>query len=255
MKYLNSKINKILNENSYLFSDNDKNFIKRIYSNGIKRYSSRISMINFTNGERVLDAGCGFGQWSIALAKQNNQVESIDPCKLRIDTLKKIICSLGMKNINTRVLKLEEIDYPDNSFDSIFCYSVIFRSNPEIAIKKFKKIIRPGGKLYLCSNGLGWYLYNIIESPNKSLNFDPSLAAIGAINRAINKSVTNKYNDFDDIISSERLSSILIDYNFKLDYVGAEGTFSVNNNLNDPFFIGEYMGEEGVYEILAKCSK
>lgn len=255
MKELNSKIINIINEICYLFPDNDKNFIKRIYSNGFDRYSSRISMINFTRGERVLDAGCGFGQWSIALAKQNNQVESIDPCKLRIEALRKIICSLGIKNINTRVLKLEEIDYPDNSFDSIFCYSVIFRTNPEIAIKKFKKIIKPGGKLYLCSNGLGWYLYNIIESPNKSLNFEPNLAAIGAINRAINKSVTNNYDDFDDIISSVKLSSILKDCNFKLDYVGAEGTFSINNNFKEPFFIGEYMGEEAVYEILAKCSK
>ena len=59
MKNLTSKINKIINENSYLFSDNDKNFIKRIFSNGIDRYSSRISMINFTGGKRVLDAGCG----------------------------------------------------------------------------------------------------------------------------------------------------------------------------------------------------
>ena len=177
-----------------------------------------------------------FGQWSIALAKQNNQVESIDPCKLRIETLRKFICSLDIKNINTRVLKLEEIDYPDNSFDSIFCYSVIFRTNPEAAIKKFKKIIKPGGKLYLCSNGLGWYLYNIIESPNKSLNFELNLAAIGAVNRAINKSVTNKYDEFDDIISSVKLSSILKDYNFILDYVGAEGTLSINN-IKDSFFI------------------
>ena len=254
MKNLYSKIKEIINDNGCLFSDNDKNFIKRMYSNGINGYSSRISMINFTGSEKVLDAGCGFGQWSIALAEQNNQVESIDPCNLRIETLRKIISSLGIKNINTRVLKLEEIDYPDNSFDSIFCYSVIFRSNPVIAINKFKKIIKPGGKLYLCSNGLGWYLYNIIKSPNKSLNFDPRSAAIGAVNRAVNKSVTNKYDEFDDIISSEKLSTILTDHDFKLDYIGAEGTFSVNNS-KDPFFIGEYMGEEGVYEILAKCSK
>ncbi|MDG1326163.1 MAG: hypothetical protein P8P49_10370 [Opitutales bacterium] len=91
MKNLYSKIKKIINDSDCLFTDNDKNFIKRIYSNGINRYSSRISMINFTGGEKVLDAGCGFGQWSVALAEQNNQVESIDPCNLRIETLRKII--------------------------------------------------------------------------------------------------------------------------------------------------------------------
>ena len=46
---------------------NDKLFIQRVFSKGLDSYINRLEAIGFTKKSKVLDAGCGYGQWSIAL--------------------------------------------------------------------------------------------------------------------------------------------------------------------------------------------
>ena len=70
-------------------SDSEKSFFQRIYSDGIIKYKRRLQAIGFSGEEMVLDAGCGYGQWSLALSELNKNVESLDFSKKRIKYVKK----------------------------------------------------------------------------------------------------------------------------------------------------------------------
>ena len=53
---------------------NDSLFVERIFHGGIEKYLRRLNAIELKNFDNVLDAGCGFGQWSIALSQTNGTV-------------------------------------------------------------------------------------------------------------------------------------------------------------------------------------
>ena len=61
-------------------SVSDFDFFNRVYGSDNSDYLVRIKMIGFEKMNKVLDYGCGYGQWSIALSSNNNQVFSVDFC-------------------------------------------------------------------------------------------------------------------------------------------------------------------------------
>ena len=77
--YSRTKINQVLHEvlsSSNIDSDLDKQCIQRNFNDGdLEKYKHRLKAIGFEsiNGP-VLDAGCGFGQWSIVLRDLNSKV-------------------------------------------------------------------------------------------------------------------------------------------------------------------------------------
>ena len=68
-------INKdILNIGKIFLNDNDFSFFKRVWSQDLNIYKDRLSAIDFNQKNNVLDAGCGFGQWSLQLSILNNNI-------------------------------------------------------------------------------------------------------------------------------------------------------------------------------------
>ena len=79
---------------------NDQLFIRRIYDEGIDKYIERLQAIGFTEHSHVLDAGCGYGQWSLAMAEMNKEVSACDISQLRIDFLGDLVKNLDMKKLD-----------------------------------------------------------------------------------------------------------------------------------------------------------
>ncbi len=79
---------------------NDQRFLQRIYSEGIDKYKDRLRAISFVGHERVLDAGCGYGQWSLALAELNQTVSACDMSSLRVDFLSNLVKNLSVSNLD-----------------------------------------------------------------------------------------------------------------------------------------------------------
>ena len=42
------------------------------------QFRQRVDMVGFKDADHVLDAGCGYGQWSVALAEANRRVSACD---------------------------------------------------------------------------------------------------------------------------------------------------------------------------------
>lgn len=128
-------------------------------------YRSRLKALGFENMDRVLDAGCGTGQWSVALASLNKRVDAIDvddDC-LRFSAL--LASSGNATNCYVQKASIATLPFSDSSFDGITCYSVLMLcgKHPIEVFKEFHRVLKPGGKLYLSVDTWGWYLHLLID--------------------------------------------------------------------------------------------
>lgn len=255
-------IHKTINEVCDMFFHADKSnerlFVQRMYSKGIGRYLKRLDRMEFKNYGNVLDAGCGYGQWAIALSMMNEKVIACDTDKNRLEFLENVIRMLDIKNIKLELNGVDQRRYPKHHFDAIFCYSVLYKTKWRIALDNFYYSLKPGGLFYVCSNGLGWYFYNYDNQHNPASDFDPRRHALGSIQKTLDyfSGVREQNPNFYDLILPSKRIDEILKSKFSILYIGSEGGSNINSSLfgelPQPFFIGEYRGVEAVYEILAR---
>ncbi len=234
--------------------DNDANFLERVYETDQEVYTNRLKAIGFTNISTVLDAGCGFGQWTMALAKLNGHVAGTDISPDRVKVCSEIADSLNIKNTEFKVASLEKQPFDDNTFDAIFCYGAIFISYPHLVLKEFNRILKSGGKLYVNANGLGFTLNLWVNSPNATADYDPREKAAKAFTNTINYKMGLAKSDGQIIIEKEEMNSMLSDAGFETLHCEGEGEINLFKDKirTTPFFKSEYYGFTGVYEIIAE---
>ena len=71
--------------------------------------------------------------------------------------------ALGLTNVSTRVLDLEAIEQPDDSYDIVLCREGLrFVTHPDRALSEIRRVLRPGGRQSPSRSGvhasgiLGW---------------------------------------------------------------------------------------------------
>lgn len=252
MEPLISSANFLSEDTKSLLMPKDLEFFDRVWRTDIETYKNRLTAINFFGHSTILDAGCGFGQWSVALSKLNQNVYSFDYHPGRISALKDVLRLNDLRNIYPSVQSVDSINYEDNFFDAIFCYGVIMFADHRKVIREFYRILKPGGKLYMCTNGLGWYIYNLIETHNSSVNFDSRKMAAETIDNTL-RFFHSGHKDFEGqiCVPSSIMIKELTRFGFDIMAYGSEGSINLSDISIKPFFKGEYLGYEGVYEILA----
>lgn len=140
-------------------SDYERTFANTEYGRGLEYYLARLDRL-MLHGRRVLDAGCGVGQWSVALSYRYNEVDAIDVNQTRIETFRKVRDSLCTKDkISIHQASVIDTPFLDESFDAIFCYGVIMFTPIESTLREFFRVLKPGGRVYVCLNGDGWFQY------------------------------------------------------------------------------------------------
>ena len=231
-------------------SENDGAFIERIFAEGIDKYSQRLKGYNFVNKSTVLDAGCGFGQWSVSLSYLNSEVYSCDISKERVEFLNEVCEREQISNIKTVNAPLTKLPYEDNFFDVVFCYGVIFITDWKKSLKELIRVLKPNGSLYVSANGVGWYLYLWDSEHNQVKGYDPKLNAALAFQNTLNYQRNLPAIDDAHVIVEPnemiREAKLLGLSNAKFK---PEGFLSKNSK---PFVIGTYKGNSAVYEILGQ---
>ena len=241
-----AKYAKYLNPNSAAFC-------KRIYSGGLDKYIRRLQAIGYQDLNMVLDAGCGFGQWTLALAKLNKHVSAVDSSSDRLFYLEALIQALKLPSIDIQWADISALPFSNNSFDGIICYGVIFCSDWQKSLAEFHRILKPKGRLYVTANGLGYQLLLWKESPNKVKGYDPRFNVTRNLQNTLNYSAYKIVpEDGQIVIEPEEFSQVVVDLGFKIVGQGDEGSICVDPSLSQPekFFLGKYYGEIGVYEFL-----
>jgi SAM-dependent methyltransferase len=247
----------IVEEKAEELSGNEKGFFLRVWKTDAEVYINRLKAIGFSGLGAVLDAGCGYGQWSIHLAAINKQVHCIDFDPNRINILSAIAEQVKADNLKAMVGSIEAIEFPDNTFDAVFSYSVLLMTDYKKAVKEFLRVLKPNGKLYICSNGLGWYLHNILTGHNSSTDFDARQMGIETIENTFDYLATGvKRPGTQIVIPGRQLRKELENNGFTVISLNGDGEFTVDNTIQPhSFFQGTYLSAEGVYELIAEKNK
>ena len=252
------KVNNIVNSVISNFENdlgmNDKLFIQRVFSQGIDTYINRLEAIGFTKKLKVLDAGCGYGQWSIALAALNDYVCSCDLSLTRINFLNSLYNKLGINNLSTCQSQLNPLPFPTSSFDAVFCYGVIFLTKWEDTLKEFYRVLKPDGKIYVNANGLGWYVFLWNSEHNKTDDYDPKKVASNVLIETLTYKRDNILpSGARTIIEPDELKDALVKIGFSNVQLGDEGTLHLDTTKKKPkvFFKRNYKELVGIHEAVA----
>ena len=232
----------------------EREFFLRVWSTNPETYRARIRAAGFFGLGDVLDAGCGFGQWALPLAEVNRTVSALDRSAGRLRLLSELVDLHDCTNVQLTCGEVEQLPYPERSFDGIFCYSVIYLTDVGRSIAEFARVLRPGGRLYLSSNAIGWYLHNLINGHNGSPSYCPRLMAAATLANSVAYRLVRRSAPNRQVVTPS--AAVVRELNrsgFELLARGGEGLYAAEGHApGPPFYKASYFGVEGVYELIAR---
>lgn len=128
----------------------DENWKERSFENQVRElrinptYWRLLDILK--KGDKVIEAGCGYGQWVYALDKQGYDITGVDIAEKTISKLKKIF-----PNLKVMTADVENLPFKDNQFNAYLSFGVIehFPDGPEKVLSEAQRVLKKGGLLYL----------------------------------------------------------------------------------------------------------
>jgi ubiquinone/menaquinone biosynthesis C-methylase UbiE len=232
---------------------NDLRFLKQVYKQGLSPYTDRLEQIGFTELETVIDAGCGFGQWSFALSRSIPNVIGLDIALERIRVCQYLSEFNNISNVKVIRSDLENIPLHKSSADGIFSYSAVYYTDFSQVAKEFYRVLQPGGCVYICTNGIGKYLKDIIQAPNPTSDFDPRIYGLRTLINTLTGSNELSLQQGAKVMTPEDTKRSLKRAGFVNIKCGPEGTITINNNEPaESFYESSYLGTTNVFECIAR---
>lgn len=108
-----------------------------------------VEYADIQQGQKVLDLATGTGMVAIEAAQivgDEGHIIGIDIATGMVERARQKVAALGLSNIKFQVADAEALDFPENSFDRIFCSSAfIWMSDLLSALKLWHRLLKPGG--------------------------------------------------------------------------------------------------------------
>lgn len=224
------------------------------YGRGLDYYRKRIDAIQFCGFSHVLDAASGWGQWSIVLSESNQFVSAIDlnPGGLEIAITAAHLCE--RENIRFSRGNLHFLPYKENSFDAVFCYGALMYTRENIALRELSRVLRPSGKIYICSNGPAWPFYKILIMGLSRLQARPVLSGLKMLFVTFFYNILRgQYSAKLTFIRKRDLRQLCALNNLRLSYYGPEGSFgNPDGRQFQPIYGKTFWGLPSDFEILGE---
>ena len=143
---------------------------QKSFEASVDLFAQRLDSIGFDTrffeGKMCLDAGCGGGRNTIAMAQLGAaEAHGIDIGAAGINDARARAGALP--NIVFKQASVEAIPYPDDTFDVIWCAGVLMHvGNDEKALDELARVLKPGGLLYMlvyATGGLRWPLIQLLK--------------------------------------------------------------------------------------------
>ncbi len=141
------------------YSDAVREFARTEFGRGHHFHVQSIRRLAL-NGKKALDAGCGVGNWALALAEFHDEVTALEYSK---DRLKFTADLAAHVRVPLRFVRgtIESLPFPDATFDTVFCNGVVFLTDFRKALPELIRVLAPGGKLYVTGDDSAWWEYLI----------------------------------------------------------------------------------------------
>ena len=103
-------------------------------------------------GGKILDSGCGTGNFSIGLGLKGYNVEGIDISRAMLQRAGLKKKKAGLENVEFKEWDIEKglTLYPDASFDCVISVHALYTlREPEAAIREYLRVLKPSGHLIM----------------------------------------------------------------------------------------------------------
>ncbi|MBA2727427.1 MAG: class I SAM-dependent methyltransferase [Parachlamydiaceae bacterium] len=124
------------------------------FSNFGKRLVEQVEILP---GQHVLDIATGRGAVLFPLAEAvgpTGKVVGIDISQKMITETSKEVLKKDLSWAELRCMDAESLDFPDSSFDFVFCgFGLFFLPSIPTALSEFKRVLKPGGKVVVSTWG------------------------------------------------------------------------------------------------------
>ncbi len=236
----------LIKEISHLSPDNYYDFVFQFDE---EHYQTRVKMAGITGGQHVLDAGAGYGQWSVALAAYNKKVTGIDVNPNMVKISRILARRYALSNVDFMQGALPKLEFDDNSFDFIWCWGVLMFVDRAATLKEFYRVLKPGGRLVAgCVNSPGRWLYKIISSVSlERINTSLINVSLKTLFRGSSPHSAPNYTTFSSahlLCEQAGLKLISADYDGHIDVEGAGRKL--------PMFPTHYLGFPNNIEFIAE---
>ena len=143
---------------------------QRLFDESVALFHRRLDLIGFDKeafrGKVVLDAGCGGGRNTVAMAQLGvAEAHGIDISLQGIENA--ALRAAEYPQVSFRQASVEDIPYADRTFDVIWCAGVLMHTgHDERVLDELARVIKPGGLLYMlvyATGGLRWPLIQLLR--------------------------------------------------------------------------------------------
>jgi 2-polyprenyl-3-methyl-5-hydroxy-6-metoxy-1,4-benzoquinol methylase len=108
-------------------------------------YLPKLVDFNGFAGQRLLDLGCGVGNDLSRFAQGGAEVVGVDLAPHSVDLATSNFAQRGLTG-DFRVMNGEDLEFEDNSFDVVYCHTVLhFTPHPAAMVREIHRVLKPGG--------------------------------------------------------------------------------------------------------------
>jgi SAM-dependent methyltransferase len=111
---------------------------------------SELRVLGDCSGRRVLELGCGAGQWSLALSARGARVVGIDLSEGQLGHARAAARRLGL-DVPLVHGDAERLPFGAASFDVVFCdHGAMSFASPDLTVREASRVLKPGGVFAFC---------------------------------------------------------------------------------------------------------
>jgi len=131
------------------------------------RLSKVLQIYKPNKNERVLDLGCGWGTFTIALAPICKEVIGVDYSQKSVDFCEAFAAKMGYDNLRFVTADASDTGLEGASFDVIIAADLFEHLYPDVSEKTIResfRLLKPGGKFVIWTPNRGHFLEHLYNN-------------------------------------------------------------------------------------------